>query len=213
MVQIKICGVRDVDTAGFCVEQGVDFLGLVFYPPSRRYVDPASARSIVRAFQGQIKFVGVFMDAPEEEVNRTAEEVGVDYIQLHGKESPAYCQRMRRPVIKAFGVGPTFSFRELEPYRQNVLYHLFDNPKWGSGCAFDWLRLKGSEGTKAALTKPFFLAGGLNPENVREAIRETGPAGVDVSSGVETNGRKDLEKVRKFVNAVRYPLSVAQYSL
>lgn len=204
MVQIKICGVRDIDTAGFCIEQGVDFLGLVFYPLSKRYLDVVAARSMVETFQGQVKFVGVFLDAPQIEVNRIADQVGVDYVQLHGKESPAYCQDIRKPIIKAFGVGTGFNFKDLEPYQECISYYLFDNPRWGSGHVFDWLQLKESRNEAGfASTKPFFLAGGLTPDNIKQAIHEFSPTGVDVSSGVETDGRKDLEKIRKFVDNVR----------
>jgi phosphoribosylanthranilate isomerase len=204
MVQIKICGIRDLETAGFCIQQGVNFLGLVFYPPSKRYIDPTTARDIVRTFRDQVKFVGVFLNAPQEEVNRIAEQVELDYVQLHGQESPEYCQRILRPVIKTFGVGPGFDATKLKLYQQNVPYYLFDNIQGGSGQIFDWTRLK-SMMKEVTLTakKPFFLAGGLTPENVQEAIRETSPLAVDVSSGVETEGRKDPAKIKKFVERVR----------
>ncbi len=204
MVQIKICGIRDLETAGFCIEQGVNFLGLVFYPPSKRYIDPIAARDIVRTFRDQVKFVGVFLDSPQEEVNRIAEQVELDYVQLHGKESPEYCRKILRPVIKTFGVGPGFDSTKLALYQQNVLYYLFDNIKGGSGQIFDWTRLKRmTQEVKLTSKKPFFLAGGLTPENVSKAIQETSPMAVDVSSGVETEGRKDPAKIKKFVERVR----------
>ncbi|HWP48210.1 MAG TPA: phosphoribosylanthranilate isomerase [Candidatus Limnocylindrales bacterium] len=204
MVQIKICGIRDLETAGFCIEQGVNFLGLVFYPPSKRYINPIVARDIVRTFRDQVKFVGVFLDSPQEEVNRIAEQVELDYVQLHGKESPEYCCEILRPVIKTFGVGPGFDSTKLTLYQQNVPYYLFDNIQGGSGQIFDWTRLQRiTREVKLTFKKPFFLAGGLTPENVSKAIQETSPMAVDVSSGVETEGRKDPAKIKKFVERVR----------
>jgi phosphoribosylanthranilate isomerase len=125
-------------------------------------------------------------------------------VQLHGKVSPAYCRDIVRPVIKAFGVSANFNFNETTSYQQNILYYLFDNSKAGSGQTFDWSKLKNIRDIpNPVCIKPFFLSGGLTPENVRNAIQEISPMGVDVSSGVETEGRKDLTKIKQFIENCR----------
>ena len=146
--------------------------------------------------------VGVFVNQPLTEVREIADCCRLDYVQLHGDESPEYCEAVGVPVIKGFSVSPAFSKAATVPY--NVAYFLLDSlvggQSGGTGISFDWCRSRDLAGE---LTKPFLVAGGLTPDNVAEAIRILTPAGVDVSGGVETGGEKDFEKIRLFITAAR----------
>jgi phosphoribosylanthranilate isomerase len=192
MTRVKICGITNLPDAHAAVEAGADALGLVFAPSPRR-IEIELARTIVAALCARIVFVGVFRDAPIEEVNRIADQVGLDGVQLHGEESPEYCANVNRCAIKRFEIDESLRER-LPSYR--VFASLLD-PGAGSGQTFSWDQAMG-------LPHRIIVAGGLTPQNVAEPVRLLGPFGVDVASGVETSpGRKDHVKMRDFIRAVR----------
>ena len=194
-IKIKICGLKDAATAVAAVEAGADLVGMVF-APSKRQVDINIATEICRAVGSSAEKVGVFVDSPLEEVNRAVELCGLDMVQLHGGESPEYCRSISCRVIKAFRVrGP------------DVLNHIADYPgvdllldsylegqAGGTGRNCNW-----QVAAWVARKYPVYLAGGLTPANVQQAIIAVRPCGLDVSSGVETNGSKDINKIRRFI--------------
>ncbi len=200
-VTVKICGLTSAADAEAAREAGADFLGFVFFPASPRCLARAD-HHWVRGIRGVPK-VGVFRDQEERFVAAVREEVGLDLVQLHGHESPAMCEALggRGRVVKAIPVGGAIDWRRVEEFA-TVARILFDTatPRGGgSGRTFDWALL-----TERPAGLRFWLAGGLRPDNVGEAIRRVRPAGVDVASGVELAvGRKDAAAMRAFVAAVR----------
>ncbi|SFB05660.1 phosphoribosylanthranilate isomerase [Lentibacillus halodurans] len=192
---VKICGITTIEAAQEAVQSGADFIGFVF-APSKRRLKPAEAAEISAALPAAIKKVGVFVNETREAIIQTAEQVGLDVIQLHGDEPPASAEQLPYPVIKAFGIGKQ-DMAEIKAYPCN--YYLIDSPKGpnrgGNGTTFDWTQLKHHDLDPHKI----ILAGGLTPENVQSAISIAKPAGVDVSSGVETNGTKNVEKINQFI--------------
>lgn len=199
MVWVKICGLRDLETALFAARAGADALGFVF-APGRRQVTPAQAKEIIRALPPGVEKIGVFVDAPLRELQETARFCRLDTVQLHGAESPEYCRLAGLPVIKAFRVGEGDWAGTVGRYAVKAV--LLDTCEpgraGGTGQTFDWL-LAG----KLAYAGGIILAGGLNAQNVQEAIRIAQPDGVDVSSGVETDGRKDRAKIEEFIKKAK----------
>jgi phosphoribosylanthranilate isomerase len=193
MTRIKICGITNLANAQAAVDAGADALGLVFADSPRR-IDVENARAIVAELSPAIVFVGVFRDAPLEQINRVADRVGLDCVQLHGSESPEFCSAVKRCVIKRFKIGGDSLSSEIPHYR--TFASLLD-PGAGDGQTFDWNRAAG-------LPHRIIVAGGLKSENVAEPIRLLRPFGVDVASGVETSpGQKDHQKMTAFIQAVR----------
>ncbi|PRY80071.1 phosphoribosylanthranilate isomerase [Alkalibacterium olivapovliticus] len=192
---VKICGIQTIDSAQAAVEASADYIGLVF-AESKRKVSIEQARDIKESLSDSaVKVVGVFRHQPLAEVNQISQAVRLDYVQLHGDETLEECRQLNTPLIKAL------SFNKISQailYQDVAEYILIDSPKPGSGEPFDWSAFKNEE-----LMIPFFLAGGLSPENVKEAIQQVKPIGVDVSSGVETNGQKDNEKIRQFTHQAK----------
>jgi phosphoribosylanthranilate isomerase len=216
---VKICGLREPAHALAAAEAGADFIGLVF-AESRRRVSVEQARAIVRALgeplvgsasdaegiEAMLRrkrplVVGVFADADAESVNRTAEAVGLDLVQLSGDEPWEMCDRLSRPVLKAVKVRDGTSaeelIAELRPGAVPLLDTHTEGALGGTGRPFDW-----SVAAEVARRFSIVLAGGLTPENVGEAVRCVRPWAVDVSSGVEADGVKDVGKIRAFVEAV-----------
>ena len=181
-------------------DAGADLIGFVF-AASRRQVTVAKAQDIACQVSG-IGRVGVFVNAPLAEVQSIAQACRLDYVQLHGDESPAYCRLIGYPVIKAFGIGPGGSAAVFAGYQPD--WTLFDSfsvgQRGGTGIPFDWQQ---ALSVIKQVPRPFMVAGGLTPGNVVEAIRILKPDGVDVSGGVETNGVKDSKKIERFITAVR----------
>ncbi|GAB3064650.1 N-(5'-phosphoribosyl)anthranilate isomerase [Salinicoccus sesuvii] len=198
-MKIKICGIQSPEAAEWAVESGADMIGLVF-APSRRQLDAKKARRIVDAVRGRIQCVGVFVNAPAREVMDIYEAVGLDYVQLHGDESKGYVNTLGLPVIKAFSINQ-MSVREMFQYDAD--YILIDSPpgkyRGGSGHAFDWSALDDSAIDKNKL----ILAGGINSLNIRAAYESVAPAGVDISSGVETGGKKDEKKIHELMEKMK----------
>lgn len=203
---IKICGITNLEDARFVSGALADFIGFIFYPDSPRYIEPAKAGAIINWLEGPQK-VGVFVNQPLDDVQSIARQTGLDYVQLHGKESAEYCDLMDKPVIKVFHISPDTTASELkaeiEPYIDSVEYLLFDTKlpgKWGgTGSAFDWDVL-----SDIGEIKPYFLSGGLNAENIRDAIKLVQPFAVDLSSGLEESpGLKDFSKIEDFFEEMR----------
>ncbi len=203
-IQVKICGLSDPSHLQTALQAGADLFGLVFYEPSHRYVTPQRARELVQGItQGRdlVETVGLFVNKEASFINDVASQVGLDVVQLHGDESPEFCQKIERPVIKAISMGSATDLAKLAAYRAVTWRILVDTPtpgRGGSGTTHDW-----SLAQVAAQQQRIFLAGGLNAENVSEAISRVRPWGVDVSSGVETNKSKDEVKIRTFIEQVR----------
>ncbi len=202
MVRVKICGITNLKDALAAAKAGADALGFIFAPSPRR-ITPAQARLICRELPPFITRVGVFVDAPIEEVRAVVEYCGLDALQLHGSESPDCCRALGRRVIKAFRVGDAINRDEVAHFPADAI--LLDTyiagQKGGTGCTFDWQLAAGLK-----LSRPLILAGGLTPENVRQAVATVQPYGVDVSSGVEKDGhpgKKDPEKIRRFIAAAK----------
>jgi phosphoribosylanthranilate isomerase len=204
MVLVKICGITNTEDALAAVEVGADLLGFNFYARSPRYVSPQDARRVVESLPERVQCVGVFVnEAGPEAVERVAREAGVGAVQLHGDESPEFCARLSGlQTIKALRVGPTFAVERAAEYPTDaIMLDAYVADSWGgTGHTFDWALARR---TREAVNK-LFLAGGLNHENVAEAIGTVRPYAVDVCSGVESSpGRKDAELMRRFVEAVR----------
>jgi phosphoribosylanthranilate isomerase len=204
MVKVKICGITNWADAKRAVEGGADLLGFNFYKGSPRYVTPARARRMVRRLPKRVSAVGVFVNETETRMLEIARTVGLDQLQLHGDESPAMVARLGRSigVIKAVRVRRPFRAGRLTSYKKAsaILLDGFDvRRRGGTGKTFDWKIAR-----SAGRHRRIFLAGGLTPENVSEAIRAAKPYAVDVCSGVEAKPRKkDPAKIKDLIRAVK----------
>lgn len=203
-MRIKICGVTSVEDGLAAVDAGADALGLMFYTGSPRCVTVRQAAAIGARLPASVLRVGVFVDPEEGFVRQAMEECGLDVLQFHGSETPEFCQRFGGAVHvwKAFRMESRATLKMLPVYQSNAW--LLDSHvpgQWGgSGARFDW-DLAAEAGR---FGRPIVLAGGLTPDNVSEAIERVRPWGVDTSSGVErAPGRKDPERIKAFVEAVR----------
>ncbi|MDQ1637799.1 MAG: phosphoribosylanthranilate isomerase [Pyrinomonadaceae bacterium] len=204
MVRIKICGITNLEDALACAAAGADLLGFNFYPGSSRYIEPAAAREIIRQLPAVILSVGIFVNAGKpDNVARLADIAGVAAVQLHGAESPSYCRQLiGRFVIKALRANQEFKPESAENYPVDaVLLDSFDaHLAGGTGKVFDWSLARRT----GKLVPKLFLAGGLGLENVAEAVASVQPYGVDACSSLESSpGRKDIARVRAFINAIR----------
>ena len=198
MTRIKLCGLKRPCDIEWANALKPEYIGFVFARKSRRYVSPETARALREKLDGSIRAVGVFVNEAPEVVAALLNEGIIDMAQLHGGEDETYIQTLRRltdkPLIQAF---PVDSPADLHRARQSSADHiLLDHGAGGTGSAFDWALLQGFD-------RPCFLAGGLDPENVAQAVKALHPFAVDVSSGVETEGVKDISKMTAFVSAVR----------
>lgn len=198
MVLVKICGLTTYQDAIATTEAGADLIGFVF-AQSKRQVTVEQVDQIQRQLPDHVKKVGVFVDTPIHIVNQIARLVRLDYVQLHGRESVSTCLKSEVPVIKALSLQTADSLEQVLDYLPVVDYLLLDGPKPGSGQTFDWHLI---ESIPLARDK-MILAGGLTADNVDRAIQEASPIGVDVSSGVETNGKKDLIKIKQFIQIAK----------
>ena len=198
MTRIKLCGLMrpcDIEWANALMP---DYIGFVFAKKSKRYVAPERAMVLREGLASGIRVVGVFVNEVPEAVTALLNDGIIDVAQLHGSEDADYIKALRkltdRPLIKAFRIDST---ADLDRARRSPADHiLLDHGAGGTGSAFDWALLQGFD-------RPCFLAGGLDPENVAQAVKALHPFAVDVSSGVETEGVKDISKMTAFVSAVR----------
>jgi len=201
MVRVKICGITNLHDARQAVEAGADALGFVFYEKSPRFVTPATAGEIIGGLPPFVQMVGLFVNAASDDVNRTADLCGLDVVQLHGDETPEYCGQIARRVIKSFRIKDMASLDAINAY--SVAGYLLDawspDAYGGTGRTFNW--------DVAEIAKRYgtvILAGGLDPDNIRQAVDRVKPYAVDASSGVEmAPGRKDPAKVRAFIGRAK----------
>lgn len=201
--RVKICGITRPEDAVLCADLGADFLGFIFVPSSPRFVEPERAAELVaaaRARNPEAKMVGVFRDASGDYIREITSLAGLDLAQLHGTETNDEIRRLGVPAIKSFRVGDTLPDTTSVPDADWLLFDTFDDRRaGGTGRQFDWSLL-----ALYARSKPFFLAGGIGPDNVGAAISLVRPDGVDVSSGVESEpGVKDEEKVRSLFQRMK----------
>jgi phosphoribosylanthranilate isomerase len=210
-MKVKICGITRAADAQHAAQAGADAIGLNFWPGSKRFVTVKQARSIVRGLPPLVWVVGVFVNAPREEIEATVRAVGLHAVQLHGDESVRDTRGYAVPVFKALHLAPSarrpvegadFKARHLAPRVRFTVPLVLDaqQPGYGGGgVRFDWKRAR-----RLAATHPVLLAGGLTPRNVREAIAAVRPWGVDVASGVESSpGLKDKSLVTRFIRNAR----------
>jgi phosphoribosylanthranilate isomerase len=204
MTKIKICGLNLHETIRHIGTLPVEYAGFVF-AKSKRQVSAEYAGELGKLLPAGVQRVGVFVDASEAEVKRVARVAGLDVLQLHGGESPEFCERLRAEtglaVWKAWGVFGDGRDQALQAYRGKIDAVLLDHARGGTGERFAWTEIPRLRSYLE--DTPLFIAGGLHPENVGELIAKYRPDGVDVSSGVETVGVKDPEKITAFVLKVR----------
>lgn len=199
MTKVKICGITNYDDAAHAVILGADYLGFNFYELSPRHVDESEVKKFIGRLPNNVKKVGVFVNQNPDKVKKIVKNLDLDLIQLHGDETQDYCSKLKgeakKQIIKGFRIKDKNDINKIKNY--NADYLMFDANKegmfGGTGRTFDWKIIKG-------VNKPFFLSGGLNPKNVKEAIRTAKPYAVDAASGIEINPRKkDYKKMKEFI--------------
>ena len=200
--RIKICGITNVEDGFAAAEAGADMIGLMFYERSPRHISFATAAEVSRALSPFIVKVGVFVNPDEDTVMRAINDCGVTLLQFHGEETPGFCTQFGVMSMKAFRIKDAASLEALPNYPTDawLLDAYSPDAHGGTGAKFNWeLAIEAKN-----LGRPIFLAGGLTPENVGDAVQTVQPFGVDVSSGVESApGKKNHAKVRAFIQAVR----------
>lgn len=200
--RVKICGITSAKDAQIAIRFGADALGFIFYEPSKRYIDPIRVAEIVAVLPPFVNTVAVVVDLELEELKRIIRLSGVDYIQFHGSEDPLMCRDVGLPYLKAVRVKPDTDIAAMADRYEDAKGLLLDtfvtDLPGGTGHSFDWSSIPKS------MNMPLFLAGGLNSENVHDALVQVRPYGVDISSGVEKSpGIKDPNKVKRFIASVR----------
>ncbi|WP_342539352.1 phosphoribosylanthranilate isomerase [Sporosarcina sp. FSL K6-1540] len=200
MTKVKICGLMESQHVKTAVDAGVDAIGFVF-APSRRQVTIAKAQEMAKNIPPGVLKIGVFVDASQDDIEQTFREVPLDFVQFHGDESSDFIEKVGLPSIKVLSVYSDEDAKRFAHYETD--YFLFDTPgtdfKGGSGKTFDWQLMKDA----GVQSDKVILAGGLNADNVAQAIRTVQPYMVDVSSGVEVMRRKDDKLIRAFIKAVK----------
>ena len=193
MTKVKICGLSTASAVETACQSGADYIGFVFAESHRR-VSLEQAQKLAALVPATVRKVGVFVSPSLTELQEAILVANLDLVQIHGDFDEELLTQIGRPVIRAYQVKGA-----LKDVSQQADYLLFDAPLAGSGQTFDWQSFD-----KNQIHQPFFIAGGLNVENVREAIQHFAPYAVDVSSGVETDGQKDLEKIKEFIERVKH---------
>ena len=202
MIAVKICGITSLNDAEMAVNYSVSAIGMIFCPDSPRYVDPAEMEQWIDRIPDSVKKVGVFVNEQIDTINNITRQLKLEFIQLHGDESPEFCNGIIRPVIKVFRVGDDFDAIVLNEY--DVHGFLFDTYKkgnpGGTGTRFNWDLI-----ANLKTETPIILSGGLTPENVLNGIEAVNPAAVDVNSGVESvPGVKDEEKIKELFSVLEH---------
>ncbi len=204
MIKIKICGITNTEDALNAVSLGVDAIGFIFAKTSKRYISPEEAEAIAMFMPPFVSVVGVFVDSTKEDIDHITTRCRLDVIQLHGLETPQFCQSMSRRVIKAFHMAEPEDVDLITSYQGVISGALLDtkvqNMSGGSGKVFDWgLALKATN-----YDIPLILAGGISVQNIKKAKELVNPYAVDLSSSVEEYpGKKDYNKMKALVDAVR----------
>lgn len=197
-MKIKFCGLRRKEDIEFANELMPDYIGFVFVEKSKRYVTHEQAHILRNSLSKNIYSVGVFVDSDIDSITKLCEDKTIDIVQLHGDEDESYISKLRSkinaPIIKAFCIDSHSNTDIINGCTAD--YILLDGAIAGSGNCFDWSITK-------KITKPYFLAGGLNCDNILQAIEQSNPFAVDVSSGIETDGVKDIAKMKDFLDKVR----------
>lgn len=212
-MKVKVCGLKEIGNIEALKQLSIDFMGFIFYPKSKRYVGQSEAlKSLLQEqnWQSDIKKVGVFVDVEIDEILHTVHDYSLDYVQLHGNESPEYCRELNRiwsissmrkaKLIKAFAIGDASDFEQVNQYQAHCQLFIFDTKgenKGGNGISFDWDLLKHYSGMI-----PFLLSGGINESDAQKIRQLNAPqlAGVDINSRFESApALKDVEKVKQFI--------------
>lgn len=202
-MKIKICGITRAEDAQLCVDYGVDAIGFIFYPKSKRFISPEAAKDIASSLPVFTHKIGVFVDEDINEVNRIAKYVGLSGVQLHGKETMEYISKISHPVIKSFGVDESFDFSLIDTYVNcTPLLDIKDTEQYGgTGKSFNWDLIP------KEIRNKVIIAGGVSANNITEIHKNINPYGIDLSSSVEiSQGIKDSNKiieVLKIVNKIK----------
>lgn len=202
MSRVKICGITNKNDAILACDSGADAIGLVFYPPSPRFVSNKQAADVVSALPPFITSVALFVNAQRQEIEQVLDEVAIDLIQFHGDETEEFCASFKRPYIKAVRMKEGLDLYKVQNDYASARGLLLDTYKkgvpGGTGEAFNWDKVPHD------LSLPVILAGGLVPENIAQAIKQVKPYAVDVSGGVEASkGKKDRQKIIRFMEGVK----------
>ncbi|MPW26712.1 phosphoribosylanthranilate isomerase [Alkalibaculum sp. M08DMB] len=199
MTGIKICGLTREEDIYFINSTRPEYIGFVF-AKSKRQVDPHKCKRLISLLDSDIKVVGVFVNSCPKEINDIVDYCKIDIVQLHGNEKQEMCNDINSKVWKAFRVKDKYSLDKLKEYKvDGYLLDAYDVDQFGgTGSSFNWSLVK-----DARLDKEIILAGGITPDNVQNAIRETNAQIIDISSGVETNGIKDFDKIKTLIERVR----------
>ena len=204
---IKICGITTIEDTWMCIDAGADALGFNFYPKSTRYLEPVKALKLFEDIPPSILKVGVFVNEDPELVRDLSVDLGLDYLQFHGTETPSYCEQFATPYWKGIPLKDESSLEEMPRYQNTeaFLVDTYAGPVFGgSGVTGNWDLAR-----QSLKYGKIILAGGLTPDNVSLAIQTVQPYGVDVASGVERNpGQKDPDKVEKFISEARSSFKV-----
>jgi phosphoribosylanthranilate isomerase len=203
MVKVKICGITNLEDAQVAANAGCDALGFIFFKKSPRYISPEKARQIIKQLPARVVKIGVFANAKEKTIKQVARFCHLQMLQFHGNESPEFCRKFKNyKIIKTFRIKNILDLRKALRYKPFAfLFDTFSKKKLGgTGKSFNWQLVSRLEKIK----QPIFLAGGLNAKNVEAAIKTVHPAWVDASSSLEARpGKKDLQKVKSFVQAAK----------
>lgn len=201
MIPVKICGITNLDDAQYAVQSGATALGFIFHPLSPRYIDPARVRVIVDQLPAHVITVGVFVNRDTDTIENVIDQAALDMVQLSGDEPASIINSIGFPTIKVFHVGPNFDMQLVIPYSADTI--MFDAKSsvayGGTGRVFDWSLIGGTN-----RHTPLILAGGLNPDNVIDAINAAKPDAIDLSTGLEIKpGRKDFRKIDELFHKLR----------
>jgi phosphoribosylanthranilate isomerase len=203
-MQVKICGITNINDALLSCELGANALGFIFYEKSKRYISYVQATEIIRQLPPFVLKVGIFVNPLIHEINEAALSIGLNAVQLHGDETPSYIEQINLPVIKAFRINNEFDYRQMEVYKNCTFLLDSYSPDnlGGTGMTFDWTTIP------MKFREQVILAGGISSENIEYIFKHIKPQAIDLSSSLESSpGRKDPNKLKEFftkVNKLRY---------